>query len=418
MIIVKKNNPGVIDKTVNPTQTYWLNRAAKEGNLNECMAHESTKSLMKMLHNNDLWLICECQPSASLLESPAIGVVNRKGKLFFRNLPSRLDHSENCYFRYTKLADSDKNKKIIHLIPNPLNLHHSEKEKTSSAYQRGPTRISGLARLLLYLLERSGGLNHKNNHNFKDTLNGIREAAKELDAWKGVSLDTILDLTTRYITSQAVKISKMREGGHRSAYGVVVGIVHKVEKEGAKWVLVRNPSKYQTGGQRIKLVGKLDRLGQTSGPYIAIVTQAPSLGQKFVQPQNAAIIPVASTLKPIPIQSELERKLMLSMMDYADFLSSKKIAELAVQKSVDCFYITDDQKKSFTVDDQKKSFTVRGSKGDITIRTVLSSSLSNYQAQIEIGAGNDYEIIPLTFDSSGKCDQLNVIREKVRSHTY
>lgn len=126
MITVKKNNPGKIDNTANPTQMYWLDKAAKEGRLEECMNHPATAQLLKSLHENGLWLICDCQPKADITVAPALGVVKRQNSLFLRNLPSRIAHTESCPFRYTKSEGSGDTGQIKP-VSGPLNLHMPER---------------------------------------------------------------------------------------------------------------------------------------------------------------------------------------------------------------------------------------------------------------------------------------------------
>jgi hypothetical protein len=291
MIIVNKSDPSVV---VEGASGAGLLRVLKYGETTSDSEKNHITQLLKALHSKEQWVVCNCRPGLSLVSSPALSVVQRKGVLFLRNLSSREAHADDCKFKYIKSLPWLSNQTTI---PDPLILN----EKVSIAW-------SNPARILLTLIVRSEWTSYDCEYSFLSMIKKVAKVAESISIEES-PLSEILNQSAKNMFSQHDKVTK-----------VSMSIIHSID-----W-LSQSLIRIDEGGERVlKINGGIipvrpvDQPGTTAieGPFLALVTQRVVCGEVI---RMCAYIPVSERKFPVPILTEGERIISKIIRGYSEWI--------------------------------------------------------------------------------------------------
>ena len=312
--------------------------------------HESQRliTFLNQVHENKQWIVCDCLDSTvDIAQRPALTVARSpKDKLYLRNLISRRAHAKHCPFAYTPspTAEPNSNKGKQEdprdILDGALNLHRaaatgltqgdtSNREKSSSS--KSSKQIPRLGRVLLHLMEGAGMLYQGSSYQFLDGIKDMRLTAAELVAFTGTPLDEVLCLSVRQERELIRKIDDLRFV-RSSAYGLMVVIVHEIERGPLSLLRYDKEGKVEWKCTPRGEVKVWARRSINKGPFMAAITYAPGAGSTEVCAQHAFILPILSNARPLPVESDLERRAAGALTRLAEWAERERKTPLHIIK--------------------------------------------------------------------------------------
>lgn len=385
LCLVHKQSPGKIAGTVEPEQREALRDYFLRG-------HESPLllSFLNHVHETRRWIVCDCvEPSTPLDARPALTVARSpKNKLYLRNLVSRMNHADHCPFRYEPATTSDRGEPECDdgpeaLLHGALNLHRATaKDMAGGGAASNESRRSGsrkktyprLGQVLLHLMQQAGMLDQGASFDFLEAIRDIRTAAGGLQAYAGTALSEVLYLSARQ-EGQLVRQVDVSRRLVPNAYGMMVVVVHEIER--SPLALIRR-AKDGTVEWRCVPQGEIKiwaRRSISKGPFIAAITYAPGAGKTDVCPQHAFVLPILGNTRPMPVESDLERRVAGSLLRLSEWAKKAKGVLLFVNKPM---YDLDVQGGQCRPD-----FLVRGPKGQAVVEVMGMVDDPEYLARKE-----------------------------------
>jgi hypothetical protein len=385
LCLVHKQSPGKVAGPVEPDQREALRDYFLRG-------HESPLLLtfLNHVHETRRWIICDClEPSTPLDERPALTVARSpKNKLYLRNLISRRNHAEHCPFRYEpaparERGEPEGNDGPEGLPNGALNLHRATAKDMAgdSPVNNDPRRsvtrkktYPRLGQVLLHLMQQAGMLDQGPSFDFLEAVRDIRTAAAGLQAYAGTSLDEVLCLSAR----QEGQLIRQVDESRRlvaNAYGLMVVVVHEIER--GPLALVRRG---RDGSLEWRCVPQGEvkvwaRRSISKGPFIAAITYAPGAGKTEVCPQHAFVLPILGNTRPMPVESDLERRVAGSLLRLAEWAKKAKGALLYVSKPMHDIDVQNGQ--------CRPDFLVRGPGGQAVVEVMGMVDDPEYVARKE-----------------------------------
>lgn len=329
MRIVSKNAP---NKALKNNVSAGLVRVWRRGDISSSSQEIHIKKMLKTLHDEGLWLVCDCRPELSLLESPCLSVVKRGDVLFLRNLSSRHSHLDTCKFKYVKSLPwfSHQNNLSVDANKTKTDMH-----QCFSLYN--PNAI------LRHIIKQSEWLSYDPSSSFIDL---IKRVSNESHLIK-------LDINDREIPlSDILNQSPKNLFKSNASPSVSLVIIHEIDW--MKRALLRRDIDGDhelliNGG--ISPVRPFDTKNISSGPYLALVCKYEIEGQEV---HSCSYIPVAENKNPIPVLSESERNFSTLFIHYSMWMIKHNGLEMAIGKSVSSdgdvlngFQISSDKKTKF-----------------------------------------------------------------------
>lgn len=372
LCLVHKQSPGKVAGPVESDQRDALRDYFQRG-------HESPLLLafLNHVHETRRWIVCDCvEPSTPLDQRPALTVARSpKNKLYLRNLISRMNHAEHCPFRYepapaSERGDPEGNDGPEGLLNGALNLHRATaKDMAGDGPVSSDPRRSGarkktyprLGQVLLHLMQQAGMLDQGPSFDFLEAVRDIRTAAAGLQAYAGTTLDEVLCLSAK----QEGQLIRQVDESRRlvpNAYGMMVVVVHEIER--SPLTLVRR-GKDGTTEWRCTPQGEVKvwaRRSISKGPFIAAITYAPGAGKTEVCPQHAFVLPILGNTRPMPVESDLERRVAGSLLRLTEWAKKAKGMLLFVNKPMYDLEVQSGQ--------CRPDFLVRGPKGQAVVEVM------------------------------------------------
>lgn len=367
-----KQSPSMVAGPVEPDQRDALRDYFLRG-------HESPLLLafLNHVHETRRWIVCDCvDPSTPLDRRPALTVARSpKNKLYLRNLTSRMNHADHCPFRYepapaSERGESDGGDALDGLLNGALNLHRAttkdiagdgpvgNDQRRSSSRRKVYPR---LGQVLLHLMQQAGMLDQGSSFDFLEAVRDMRTAAAGLQAYVGTTLDEVLCLSARQESQLIRQVCESRKLVP-NAYGLMIVVVHEIER--GPLALVRH-SKDGAIEWRCVPQGEVKvwaRRSISKGPFIAAITYAPGAGKTEVCPQHAFILPILGKTRPMPVESDLERRVAGSLLRLSEWAKKAKGMLLFVNKPM---YDIDVESGQCRPD-----FLVRGPKGQAVVEVM------------------------------------------------
>lgn len=311
MKIVSKDAP---DVAIPNRQSAGLIRILRKGDITSTSQEAHIKKLLRDLHDNKQWIVCDCRPELSLLESPCLSVVERGSVLFLRNLPSRESHLEGCRFKYVKslpwLAD--------------------QRSLSSGAEVGESNKIYSLnnpASILLHLILSTEWLSYDSDYSFLNLIDRVHKESSNLSIG-----DRLLSDVLNQSPSNIFKNATIPEAS--------LVIIHGIDWSNRLLLRDGNSeclSLEINGGiqpvQPLKL-GLVEK-----GPYLALVTRYEINGMEV---RSCSYIPVSERKNPIPSLSCSERSFAKLFCGYAEWLGAAEGVSMGLGKRVQCeYYLAD-----------------------------------------------------------------------------
>lgn len=334
-------------------------------------------TFLNHVHETRRWIVCDClDPATPLFERPALTVARSpKDKLYLRNLISRLDHANHCPFRYVpgpqrERGDDAPDEDPKGILAGALNLHRatakgmseSAAPNTDARQSRSRSRqYPRLGQVLLHLMQQASMLDQGASFDFLESIKDMRMAANGLMAYAGTPLSEVLCLSARQEDQLVRKVDELRRQV-ANAYGLMVVIVHEIETK--PFALVRRS---RAGAVEWRCVPQGEvkvwsRRSISKGPFIAAITYAPGSAKTEVVAQHAFVLPILGNTRPLPVESDLERRAAGSLLRLAEWAKKTKNAQFHVSKPMHDINVEGGQ--------CRPDFLVRGPGGQVVVEVM------------------------------------------------
>lgn len=356
LCVVQKSAPSIVLESVSDQHRRDLERYYTSGRY--------SRSLLEFLgraHEGQRWIICSCHgTSLPITERPALTIArNASGKLHLRNLTSRQPHAPRCPFGYepssaeTPENERSRSARAFNLEHGkPLNLHRpvatalvsKSKNKRNNGRDAGcrSKEYPRLGRVLLHLMSQSGMLSRTHPFDFPRSLDALRAAAGELEAYAGTSLNDVLRLSASQKDELIADITARRKS-EPHAYGLIIVVIHEVRHNPLTLVRVGGSQEVVWECQPKGEVKVWSRRSISRGPFLAAITFAAATGREHVEAQHAFVLPIAENRSPLPVESDLERQVAISLMGLAAWVHNKKDFSMVIEKPMDEIEVGDQQ---------------------------------------------------------------------------
>jgi hypothetical protein len=286
---------------------------------------------VRELRNAEFWLSCDCGGSTDAGDALMAPRMNARGTVTLVRL-GRAAHIPQCpWFRLRK-AGSIRVPGVGDVTShagNFLLLDGREGEELIPSpdveYARvsvdGQTRFPRLGRLLLSALD-AAGMNRISTGEFRCTRDSAIAADvpafyQRIDAigdWPvagEITIGDVLGHSLRAVRSVAAMVKRVESTWPSTSrpQGMLIATVDEADTD--KQVLRRS-----VGGEEVALnVRSRSRVfGSSVGPYWALVAIARAPGQKWLEPLVAYVHPLLATGLPIPVDSQVERDVLLVLL--------------------------------------------------------------------------------------------------------
>lgn len=303
MDYVKKNNPSVPVGNVSATiKSRLLSRDEYSNKL--------VLDFMAEAREQGYWIICDCRDDVEYEFMPGMSVVLRSGHYHLRNLPTRESHNKDCPFLYFKSAIWDQGG------DHALTKQKIEHVSLSSWLEVNP------AHLFFLLLEESGWSGYMAGFNFLDLIRSLQQVAERFVLEGKPVSDRLCQSPSKLLTF----LSEAKASKERS---VSVFVFHEFDASRSRFD--RDDGVYiQFKNGALPLYGAKQ---DTLGPFLVM-----AIYSEDGEPDFGAYIPVAARHSPVPVFSNAERKLCLSLIGYLEWLAvnlSTGDNHLTVSKAID-----------------------------------------------------------------------------------